>query len=300
MLKKIIGNLQTIAIAIIDHEIKSSVKKFVYKDFGIRLYDQNKSDTIVILMHGFSGNQDASYINSMIDKLVDKNINVLTFDMAGNNESIQHPKFWGSGTSDQVLDPIFEWVQKQDRWKYVFPVAFSAAGGYLLTYLCYDEKISNEHSKIITYSFFVSPSIKHKKMLKHIRSKIFPIYTYAMSFSHTINLVKHRLYHKKFLEIPHIIKNCTFDALYSNLYGSGKNKIILDYKIYKKIKGLAIYAEDDPILLPEDMNEYKNYCEIKTVTFGGHVAFYNLDGSREHENIIFKKIKEIIEQDQYE
>lgn len=297
MLKKIIGNLQTIATTIIDHEIKSHVKKFIYKDFGIRLYDQNESDTIAILMHGFSGNQDASYINSMIDKLVNQNINVLTFDMAGVNESVKHEKFWGSATTDHILDPIFEWVDKQSRWKYVFPVAFSGASGALLNYLCCGEKINNEHSKIITYSFFISPTIKHKKMLKHVRTEISPIYTYAMSFSHTISLIKHRLYHKKILEIPHIIKNCTFDVLYANLYGSGKNKVILDHEEYKKIKGLAIFAEDDPILLPKDMNEYKNYCDVKTVKFGGHVAFYNLDGTREHEKIIFKKIKQIIEQD---
>jgi len=297
MLKKIIGNIQTI-LTLIDPEVKSSYRKILYKNYGIRVYDERYSDSIMILIHGYGGNQDGTYIKTFIDKLVDDDINVLTFDMPGTGESISHPNFHGGGIGDQgMMDEVIEWVVNQNKWKNIFVCGYSAGAGVLLSYLCGGNKINNKHKDYIKYSFFVSPTIKHPEMLINCRDNNWWVYNYVVTFCHTTNLIKHRLYHKKFLEIPHILKNCTFDILYANIYGSGKAKVFHRPE-NQKIKGLAIYTEDDPITPIHLMEEYRNYCDVKVLPFGGHVGFYNLDGSRENEKIILKKIKEIIEQDQ--
>jgi predicted alpha/beta-fold hydrolase len=120
------------------------------------------------------------------------------------------------------------------------------------------------------------------------------MYDYVITFSHTLNLLKHRIYHKKFIEIPHILKNCSFNILYAAMYGTGNSKVFYKYPKNKKINGLAIYAEDDPLTAKFLMDEYKNYCDVHTLKFGGHVAFYNFDGSREHEKIILRKLNHIL------
>jgi predicted alpha/beta-fold hydrolase len=299
MLKKIIGNFQTI-LTVINSNVKSSYRDIEYKNLGFKVYDENESKNIMIFIHGFGGNQDATYIKTFIDKLTSSNVNVLTFDAPGVGKSIKHKQFWGGGSGDQgLLDDVIEWVIKQNKWDNIFVVGYSAGGGFLLSYLCGGGKIINKYKDKITYSFFVSPTIKHNEMLRHAQKNNGFIYNSVVSVSHTIALVKHRFYHKKFLEIPHIIKNCTFNIIYANIYGSGNRKVL--HKTNpptQKINGLAIYTEDDPITPLHLMEEYRNYCDVKVLPFGGHVGFYNLDGSRENEKIILKKIKEIIEQDQ--
>ena len=294
MLKKIIGNFQTI-LTLIDYDVKSKYKKFNYKGFGIRLYDEKQSNIICVLIHGFGGNQDGTYIKTFIDKLVNENINVLTFDMPGTGESISHPQFHGGGIGDQgIMDEIIEWIVNQNKWKNIFVTGYSAGAGVLFSYLCGGNKIKNNYKDNISYSFFVSPTIKHPEMLIHAKKNNWKLYNYVVTTAHTLNLVKHRIYHKKFTEIPHIIKHCTFDILYANIYGSGKTKVFHRHPKDIKIKGLAIYTEDDPITPKFLMDEYKKYCDVHILKYGGHVGFYNLDGSRENEKIILRKIKELM------
>ena len=162
------------------------------------------------------------------------------------------------------------------------------------------EKIKNLYKDSITYSFFVSPAIKYGEMLRYAQNHVFKLYINGISFYHTLQLIKHRIRHKKFLEIPSIIRYCTFNILYANIWGSGESRVLYKHPKGVRVKGLAIYAEDDPILPSFLVKDYANYCEVRKLEHGGHVGFfdiYDLRGPREHEKIILEKIQEILATD---
>jgi len=284
----IIGNLQSI-LSLFPAKVKTPYKKIFYKNLGIRLYESKKSKKICILAHGMGSTQDATYVKSMIDKIIDLNIDVLTFDAHGVGESINTEKFWGGAIGDQgQLEDIIKYIDCLNYEK-IFAVGFSAGAGNILAYLLGGNGVKNRLKSKIDYSFFVCPTINHEKMFGNAKKEM-SILRYAVSFLHTAQLLKHRFYHKKYKEAFYIFRKCLLNVSNANLYGSGLSKEF--YKHHKnKVNGLAILTEDDPITTINNTLSYKDYCETIVLNSGGHLGCFNFNGKKSYETIIIEKLK---------
>jgi len=288
----LIGNFQSI-ISIFPVKVKTKHIKIKYKNLGIRLYSKKRCNNICILAHGMGGGQDATYVKSMIDKLINLDFDVLTFDAHGIGESISSEKFWGGAIGDQgQLEDILEYINRLNYSK-VFAIGFSAGAGNILAYLLGGDGIKNNLKHKIDYSFFVCPTINHNEMFENAK-KDMSILRYAVSFLHTTLLIKHRLFHKKYKEALKIFKLCIFNIKNANLYGSGLYEKFYEHKPLFKINGLAILTKDDPITTIKYTINYKKYCETIIIDNGGHLGCFNFDGTKEYEKIIILKLKKII------
>jgi len=294
-IKKITGNVQSWTAQFKLKIFKAKYNKVSYKKIGMHIYYEKPSNIICVILHGMGGDKNSPTLLSLVEKLVESDINVLTFDAPGIGDSIDSEKFWGSNENDNGnMNSIIEYIISLNKYKKIFAVGFSGGANYILAYLIGGEKINNYLKSKIDYSFFVSPAFLQEEVLNNINNNTF-ISKNKLSLSHTYDLVKHRLYHKKYKEIPKILAKCTFNVIEANKYGSGECNIL--YKFPEKnikINGVAIYAEDDTIIKKEFVEGIKKYCDLIVLPTGGHMGFFNPDGTREHENIIIKKIKHLI------
>ena len=294
-INKITGNIQSWTAQLSFRKIKSKYNKVIYNKIGIHLYDENPSNAICIVLHGMSGDKNSPTLLSLVQKLIDSNINVLTFDAPGVGDSINCDNFWGSNNKDNgQMNDILEYIISLNKYNKIFTVGFSGGANYILAYLLGGNNINNSLKDKINYSFFVSPAYNQEEVLNDIHNNTF-LSKNKLSIGHTYDLVKHRIHHGKYGEIPKIIKNCTFNVTEATKYGSG-----LSNDFYKfpnknlKLNATAIYAEDDTIIKKEFIKDIEKYCKLVILPTGGHIGFFNPDGSREHENIIIKEIKKFL------
>lgn len=285
------GWLETLLVLLVDHEgMPQGEEVGLHGGLRGRLWrGEDVEKGLVLLLHGYGGDWTSSYVLSAADLLHKSGLSVLALDAPGVGRSRGTEDFWGGGFSDQGMgDGILDLIDGLDFVpRKIWAVGFSAGGGWLLSWLCRSPRAA----ALLEESFFVSPTIRHKEMLRHVRRNLSWTIRNYLSVKHTTALLQHRIHHGKWNEIPHILWNCTFDVLYANVYGTGRSKTIYVHpKIEKKLKGLAILSEDDPITPFFLMKDFEEYCETIVFKHGGHCGFFDADGSRLHEKIILERI----------
>jgi predicted alpha/beta-fold hydrolase len=276
-----------------NHKIDYLENKLCLKIIG----DIEKSEKVLICLHGIGGNKDSGYINSMINSFIDefKNDCIIAPDMPGINGSINTDKFWGvqKKVADIFIDDIISYVKNKNKDIKIFIVAFSGSCGSLINYLTDDGNIIRNNNKdLIIHSYLISPTGPYLDCLLWIRDN--SIFNSYISFFHTKQQILFLLKKKNFKKLFTLNKSILLDAILSNVWINGNDEYKFNFG--KTVKNCDIYlSKYDPITNYETVMNYFTSLKGINITekiLGGHVGFKNFfSKKRNHEIFVLNSIK---------
>ncbi|GIX43372.1 MAG: hydrolase [Leptospiraceae bacterium] len=247
-----------------------------------------QSKGLVILLHGWEGSIDSSYIIRMGNFLIANGFDIfrLNFRDHGNTHHLNEGIFLGT-LIEEVYDAIIQIMQKYNLPTYV--VGFSLGGNFAIRFaLLYNKRIRNnkktKFKDILELIFAVSPAIDPKKSTMVIDQDLIYKKYFLQKWKESLKLKQFYfpyLYNfEPFLKIDSIMELTEKGILKFTNYKS-IDEYFAKYTIsnfsFKNLK-VPIYiltSHDDPIIPVEDFQFLKKISNIHLCITekGGHNGF---------------------------
>lgn len=253
----------------------------------------DKSEKIVILLHGLAGNSVRPYMKGMVRAFNHKGFDGLAMNFRGCSEDLnRYFKSYHAGASDDVSE-VVKHVKSLNKYKKIVLVGFSLGGNMLMKYLGEDRNIPEEIVGAVGVSVpcDLSGSLGAINRMRN--------FVYSKRFE--LNLKQHLMARAN--KFPDRINKDEISACNSlrdidDLYTSRAHgyKNASDY--YKKasaqqflegieIPTLMINAKNDSFLsekcYPQEVAKNSEFLHLEMPSFGGHVGFVTRDDFYYHE-----------------
>ena len=278
----------------ISHEKVEEVE--IAPNFFIRIHgDLKRCEKVLVISHGMGGARDAGYVVSLANRFAnDSNIAVITHDNAGAFTNKRVPTWNVSGKGQNVFYyEMIEYISSVNSRCNIYLSGYSGGGSLILSYLtCTQGFVKNSNKNKIKHSFLISvPSLEYHPQLSWIRDNTFlaKYISPAVSYQGIVNGLLHGEFKKcfKLLKKPFDIFETNSTLSDGRWYEFGKND-------EQKLSATIIISNSDPITpWINKENIYSKMTDYKVVNFpgGGHCGFWRIDGTRDHEELIYEYIK---------
>lgn len=269
--------------------------------FGFRIFGNlKKCKSVLFISHGVGGNKDASYVVSLANRFSkDETVAVVTFDSPGVGSNKGTQSFWGVSAHGEDLnlyyDEMIDYIRSINSSCKIYLSGFSGGAGTILSYLtCSQGIVPNKNRGEVTHSFLVSvQSLEYLPQLSWIRENS-GLLSKSISISHGIAGIKFYFGKKNLKKIKKILSRITDIKLTIKNTSNSGSWYKHNLNVSQDLNATVIISPDDPITRwSEDNNiiiKHRNYNLVK-FPGGGHCGFYKLDGTRAHEELIYKFIK---------
>ena len=246
------------------------------------------SKGLVILLHGWEGSIESSYIIRMANFLVANGFDVfrLNFRDHGNTHHLNEGIFLGT-LIEEVYDAIIQIIEKYNVPTYV--VGFSLGGNFAIRFgLLYNQKVRNKKDKnqkdLLEFIFAVSPALDPRKTTMVIdQDKIYKKY-FLSKWKESLRLKEHYfpyLYHfEPYMKIDSIMelteKGIMKYSHFKNVDDYFSHYTISNFSFKNlKIPLHILTAHDDPIIPVEDFYFLKDIPNVHLyiTNKGGHNGF---------------------------
>lgn len=272
----------------------------IFKGFWIRIFgDIEKCSSALIVSHGMGGNRSSQYVVSLVNRFVaDPSVALITFDASGTRTNRGTPNIWGvsgdGGGHNNYYDEIIDYIIEKNSTCKIYLSGFSGGAGMIMAYLtCTQGFTPNRNKDRVQHSFLISiHSIEYAPQLTWIRENTH--LAKIISFSHGMQGIMFYLYRGNFKKVIKIIKNI-HDLKITNHHIAKSGKWYRNNKNdSQNINATVIMSPGDPITKwCYSDNIFSKHYGYNIVEFpgGGHCGFYRIDGTRDHEELIYEYIK---------
>ncbi len=245
------------------------------------LQSSNKTDQVIVLLHGLEGSAQSQYIKGLANHFSQKNVDVCAVNHRScGGEMNQTIGFYHSGFTKD-LDALIPSLAK--KYNAIFIAGYSLGGNMALKYAGTANDIPEQLKAIIAFSVPCHLS-SSAVMLNHWKNK-----AYSIQFLNTLNkkiINKARLFPGLLNEND--FKNITSLREYDNRVTAPLHGFVDAEDYYEKssskqflpnikVPSLLINAQDDTFLappcFPNEIAEGHEYFHFLRSTHGGHVGF---------------------------
>ncbi len=245
-----------------------------------------KDDLTVVLLHGLCGSDKSPYLIRMTKKLVKIGIRSIRINMRGSGSGKGLSRqFYNCGSSNDIKH-VIEHIKLKSPESPILLIGFSL-GGHIVLKLA--GELAENAPNLIQQVFAVSPPIKlvsSMRLLCHPNNRLFERYFVKLLTENVAYL------QKKFPDIEPICFPKDLTILdFDELYVAPRNGYSSAFEYYKKCSSLhlipnitipskILFAEDDPIIDPNDIEEVEipSHIEVFKTDRGGHLGFLGRPG----------------------
>lgn len=266
------------AVSTQSEEVMLQTKEATLQGFYTQSENPKK---LYILLHGWEGSAQSTYIQLLANKLYNKN-NSSIFRLNFRDHGATHhlnEELFHSCRLDEVVDSIKQVTEKFPH-ESVYLCGFSLGGNFSLRVAAKANKAQIKLTKV----FAVSPPLVPKKSMIAIeKSRLYSTY-FMRKWQKSIRK-KHEIYPKKFEDIEYktikdldeltqllILRHSDYKT--TDDYFEGYQ---IDKKVIDNIKTPChvLTAWDDPVIPFEDFSvlEKHQYIKLVTTKHGGHCGF---------------------------
>lgn len=279
------GHLQTILgsiLPVVRVILPSSVEKIITLPDGdqlVALFTQGKSDYIVYLFHGLTGDASANYMERMAKILSDLGHSVCRVnhrDCGQGAGLATHPYHSGRG---EDISEVIQWGKEMYPNKCHIVLGFSLSGNALLTLLT-----GIRGSVLPDYAISINAPIDLSATTNRLQQGVNKIYNY-----HFIQKLKSTVYDKyqrnnitPRLVIPNLSSLCYFDDIYTAPASGFKNAedyyqqcSTVSHLERIEIPTVLLTAQDDPFIPFENYRRatLSPFTHLHVEKTGGHMGY---------------------------
>ncbi len=265
---------------VVEHEVKQTLKNPLATLLGYYTKNPNDSDTIAILLHGWEGSSQSTYIQLLADSLYQTGLDIYRLNLRDHGDSHHmNEALFHSCRIEEVVHAMQN-IQAQFPDKDLVMCGFSLGGNFALRVAARtkDAGLSFKHV------FAVSPPIIPKHSMEAIHnSKIYNKY-FLRKWKRSLH-IKHQLF-------PHIfsdnrwqdeknLERLTQMLIVAHTEYTSTDDYFNGYSITPEIIAEincpthVITAWDDPVIPFKDFSTIDRLPQIKLITskHGGHCGF---------------------------
>jgi len=239
----------------------------------------------VVLLHGFMGNSQSSYIRNAANYFFNTGFDICAINYrSASGENNRKPHTYHAGFTDD-LALLVQHLQQLKRYKHIIPIGFSLGGSILLNYLC---KVYNAETSFIKCAAAVSAPIKLIEgafLLSRFINK--PYWYYFKGRIHKAVLLKKEQLQDAGIDVQELLKADNFfkvDNLYTAKVFGFKDAVdyyeqasVLPHLSKLKVPTYLLNAQDDMMLdkssYPLTLAKQHNYLFFEHSKYGGHLGF---------------------------
>ena len=261
---------------------------FIDVDWSYTISEENKSNKLVILLHGLEGNAQRSYIKGQGKLLIKNGWDVAALNHRGcSGEDNRLYLSYNSGRTDDLSEFINRVIDKYN-YSEINLVGYSLGGNVLLKYLGERECVPSQ----IKNSVAISTPVHLRGALEQLIK--WENFVYSKTF---INDLRSK-YKRKMVNFPEAMNADELKKIgslldFDNLYTAKAHgfKDAFDYyeksssiNVLSNIKTpvLLINAENDSFLCPEsypfELVKKLEFVYLEVPRHGGHVGFHETNG----------------------
>jgi len=258
---------------------------------------QNNNRYCVLLLHGFMGCSNSSYIRNTASYFFNKGYDVCAMNYrSASGPTNNKPQTYHAGFTDDVAQLVTH-IQNLNRYKHIIPIAFSLGGSILLNYLC---KIYPANSTFIKCAAAVSSPLNLLEgafLLSRLTNT--PYWFYFKNRINETALLKKDQLIKAGIDLNALLKANNFfkvDNIYTTKVFGFENALdyyekasVLPYLSNLKTPTFLLNASDDMMLgkssYPDKLAKQHQYLFLEISTYGGHLGFYQKGGQYYNERL---------------
>ncbi|MBI5346261.1 MAG: alpha/beta fold hydrolase [Chlamydiae bacterium] len=245
-----------------------------------------KEHLTVILVHGLCGSHKSPYIIRLAQKLYEKKVKVIRYNLRGcGSGKGKARRIYHGGQSDDLYEAI-KVLKKENPYSPIVVVGFSLGGNIVLKLAA---ELGMINSDVITKAIGINPAVDLYSSVKRMalpENKIYERY-FIKRIRSEINYRNHTFIDMPKINCPKEMGFMDFDRIYTvpaygfldpiDYYKKASSKHIISAI---QVPCSILFSEDDPIIVPQDFNNLilpQNIHVYKTKQ-GGHLGYLSRPG----------------------
>lgn len=243
-----------------------------------------KTNTLVIILHGLEGSSQSTYVKDAVNYLKSQKIAIaaLNFRSCSGEDNLKFQSYHSGKTDD--LDTTIQYISDNHNYQNLCLLGFSMGGNMVLKYVGETEQLNSKIKVAMAVSVpcdLVGSSIELSKkrnyifmqrFLRSLKKKTFQKMAKHPTNNIQINAVKHA---KNFFDFDGAVTAPIFG--YKSAQDYWKQNSCKPFLNSIKIPTLLINAMDDSFLSkschPFEIAATNKYFSFMPTKFGGHVGF---------------------------
>jgi len=251
------------------------------------LYNGNKH--CVLLMHGFMGSSNSSYIRNTANYFFNNGYDVCAMNYRGaSGPANNKAQTYHAGFTDDV-EQLINHIKEQNCYEHIVPVGFSLGGAMLLNYLCRVYDASNAFIKCAAAVSSPLDLLEGAFLLSRFANT--PYWFHFKKGIEKAALLKKDQLQKAGIDVDALLKANNFfkvDSIYTAKVFGFKNALdyyekasVLPHLSNLRTPTLLLNAKDDMMLgessYPTKLAGQHQYLFLEISNYGGHLGFYQKD-----------------------
>lgn len=247
---------------------------------------QNNNNYCVLLMHGFMGSSDSSYVRNTASHFFNIGYDVCAMNYRGASGTTNNkPQTYHAGFTDDVSQLII-YIQRLNKYKQIIPIGFSLGGTILLNYLCRVYQAENTFIKCAAAISSPLNLLEGAFLLNRFSNT--PYWFHFKKRIQESALQKKDQLQKAGVDLGALLKANNFfkvDSIYTAKVFGFENALdyyekasVLPYLSNLKTPTFLLNAIDDMMLgqssYPEKLAKQHQHLFLEVSNYGGHLGFY--------------------------